>query len=80
MGFREDLDRFRASVHQLSPDGRIKQSNCTLHFISTGNESPETPSESYVPIVETASSATFDIESFKSELATSKLGRVVILY
>ena len=69
MGFKEDLNRFRASIQHLSPDGRIKQTNSILHFIWTSTKAaPETPSESYIPIQESEASTTFDFKSFRSEL------------
>ena len=78
MGFADDLNLFRQSVHQISAEGKLRQDNCTLHFIASGDDISEPPSESYVPIVEAATSLTFNFESFKADLLTSRLGRVVI--
>jgi len=78
MGFTDDLDQFRASVLHNTSDGKFRQSNCSLHFVDTDADFLETPSETYIPIVKSGNSPTFNFESFSSDLRTSRLGRVVI--
>ena len=78
MGFSNDLNQFRETVHRISAEGKLRQDNCTLHFVSSAADISDPPSETYVPIVESEASPTFNFKAFKADLSTSTLGRVII--